>query len=208
VMVRAWKDADPGPDGSGSLPDSCTAVLAGPGLAAANVPAKVRETVQRFWKESKLAVIIDASALAWLQPGPTADALRVITPHPGEAARMLGVTNSEVQADRVNALRELSRRFGNCHVVLKGHQTMVGRDREEIAVNSTGNPHLAQGGSGDLLAGFLAGLVAQPELQRDARTLRYAVWQHGLAADSLHERKPNWTVEELADVLGACVVKG
>jgi NAD(P)H-hydrate epimerase len=78
---------------------------------------------------------------------------------------MLGGTNSEVQGDRVNALRGLSRRFGNCHVVLKGHQTMVGRDREEIAVNSTGNPHLAQGGSGDLLAGYLAGLLAQPELR-------------------------------------------
>jgi len=201
VMVRAWKEADA--DGAASLPDSCTAVLAGPGLAAANVPAKVREAVQGFWKESKLGVIVDASALGWLEPGPTAEALRVITPHPGEAARMLGVTTSEVQADRVNALRELSRRFGNCHVVLKGHQTMVGRDREEIAVNSTGNPHLAQGGSGDLLAGYLAGLLAQPELQRDARTVRYAVWQHGLAADSLHPRKPNWTVEELAEVLGA-----
>jgi len=201
VMVRTWKDADAG--GAASLPESCTAVLAGPGLAAAHVPAKVRETVRRFWKESKLAVIVDASALAWLEPGPTADALRVITPHPGEAARMLGVTNAEVQGDRVNALRELSRRFGNCQVILKGHQTMVGREREEIAVNSTGNPHLAQGGSGDLLAGFLAGLLAQPELRPDGRALRYAVWQHGLAADSLHERKPNWTVEELADVLGA-----
>jgi hydroxyethylthiazole kinase-like uncharacterized protein yjeF len=208
VMVRAWKDADAVTLQSvvaASLPDSCTAMLAGPGLAAANVPAKVRETVQRFWKESKLAVIVDASALAWLESGPTAEALRVITPHPGEAARMLGVTNSEVQGDRVNALRELSRRFGNCHVVLKGHQTMVGRDREEIAVNSTGNPHLAQGGSGDLLAGYSAGLLAQPQLQRDPRTLRYAVWQHGLAADGLQERKPNWTVEELADVLGAAV---
>ena len=201
VMVRTWKDADAG--GAAFLPDSCTAVLAGPGLAAPNVPATVRETVQRFWKDSKLAVIVDASALGWLEAGATGDALRVITPHPGEAARMLGVTNSEVQGDRVNALRELSRRFGNCHVVLKGHQTMVGRDREEIAVNSTGNPHLAQGGSGDLLAGFLAGLLAQPELQGDGRTLRYAVWQHGLAADTLQDRKPNWTVEELAEVLGA-----
>ena len=206
VMVRTWKDGDGGTLQSvfaASLPESCTAVLAGPGLAAANVPAKVRGMVQRLWRESKLSVIVDASALTWLEPGRTADAVRVITPHPGEAARMLGVTNSEVQGDRVNALRELSRRFGNCHVVLKGHQTMIGRGREEIAVNSTGNPHLAQGGSGDLLAGFLGGLLAQGELQRDARTLRYAVWQHGLAADALQERKPNWTVEELADVLGA-----
>ena len=83
---------------------------------------------------------------------------------------------------------------------------MVGRDREEIAVNSTGNPHWRRVAAG-LLAGFLAGLLAQPELQQDGRTLQYAVWQHGLA-DSLQESKPNWTVEELADVLGAARGKG
>jgi NAD(P)H-hydrate epimerase len=195
VMVRTWKEQI-------DLPESCTAVLAGPGLAAPDIPSQVREGVRRLWQESKLAVIVDASALGWLEPGPTAEALRVITPHPGEAARMLGVTTAEVQADRISALRELSSKFGSCHVVLKGHQTMVGRRREELFVNSTGNPYLAQGGSGDLLAGFLGGLLAQPPLQQDARTLRYAVWQHGLAADSLLARKANWTVEELADVLG------
>ena len=195
VMVRTW-------DAQIELPESCTAVLAGPGLAAPDIPSQVREGVRRLWRESKLAVIVDASALSWLEPGPTAEGLRVITPHPGEAARMLGISTAEVQADRISALRELSSRFGNCHVVLKGHQTMVGHGREELSVNSTGNPYLAQGGSGDLLAGFLGGLLAQPPLQRDARTLRYAVWQHGLAADSLLARKANWTVEELADVLG------
>ena len=195
VMVRTW-------DAQIELPESCTAVLAGPGLAAPDIPSQIREAVRRLWRESKLAVIVDASALSWLEAGPAAEALRVITPHPGEAARMLGISTAEVQADRISALRELSSRFGNCHVVLKGHQTMVGHGREELSVNSTGNPYLAQGGSGDLLAGFLGGLLAQPPLQRDARTLRYAVWQHGLAADSLLARKPNLTVEELADVLG------
>jgi NAD(P)H-hydrate epimerase len=196
VMVRKWSDGL-------ELPESCTAVLAGPGLAAEKIPAELRAEVQRLWAESKLAVIVDASALTWLEPGPTPDALRVITPHPGEASRMLGMTAAEVQADRIAAVRELSRRFGNCHVVLKGHQTLIGRGRDELVVNSTGNPYLAQGGSGDLLGGFIAGLLAQPALARDGRTLRYAVWEHGLAADTILERKPNWTVEELADVLGA-----
>jgi ADP-dependent NAD(P)H-hydrate dehydratase / NAD(P)H-hydrate epimerase len=196
VMVRKWS-------GGLELPESCTAVLAGPGLAAKNIPAEVRAEVQRLWAESKVAMIVDASALSWLEPGPAPDALRVITPHPGEAARMLGITTAEVQGDRIAALRELSRRFGNCQVVLKGHQTLIGRGRDELVVNSTGNPYLAQGGSGDLLGGFIAGLLAQPALARDARTLRYAVWEHGLAADIILERKPNWTVEELADVLGA-----
>ncbi len=70
-------------------------------------------------------------------------------------------------------------------------------------MNCSGNPHLAQGGSGDLLAGYLGGLLAQPALRADAgKTIRYAVWQHGAAADALQAKKPNWTVEELADELG------
>jgi NAD(P)H-hydrate repair Nnr-like enzyme with NAD(P)H-hydrate dehydratase domain len=70
-------------------------------------------------------------------------------------------------------------------------------------MNSSGNPHLAQGGSGDLLAGFIAGLLAQPALAADVgRTLRYAVWQHGAAAEALSARRRNWTVEDLADELG------
>jgi NAD(P)H-hydrate epimerase len=70
-------------------------------------------------------------------------------------------------------------------------------------VNPSGNPHLAQGGSGDLLSGFIAGLLAQPALQADmARTLRYAVWQHGAAADQLQTTRANWTLEDLAQEIG------
>jgi NAD(P)H-hydrate epimerase len=86
---------------------------------------------------------------------------------------------------------------------LKGNQTLVGRSVGEIFVNSSGNPHLAQGGSGDTLAGFLAGLLAQPALQTDAgKTIRYAVWQHGAAADKLQATRANWIVEDLADEIG------
>jgi NAD(P)H-hydrate epimerase len=88
-------------------------------------------------------------------------------------------------------------------VVLKGQHTLVGRDEGEVFVNPSGNPHLAQGGSGDLLSGFIAGLLAQPALQKDiGKTLRYAVWQHGLAADQLQATRPNWTVEDLAAEIG------
>ena len=62
---------------------------------------------------------------------------------------------------------------------------------------------MAQGGSGDLLAGFIAGLLAQPALQTEvAKTLRYAVWQHGAAADRLQATSANWTVEDLATEIG------
>ena len=80
---------------------------------------------------------------------------------------------------------------------------MVGRSTGEIFVNPSGNPHLAQGGSGDVLAGFIAGLLAQPELSADAgKTIRYAVWQHGAAADALQARSSNWIIEELASKCG------
>jgi len=86
---------------------------------------------------------------------------------------------------------------------LKGHQTLIGRAEGEIFVNPSGNPHLAQGGSGDVLAGFIAGLLAQPELQKDVcKTIRYAVWQHGNAADGLQAARANWVVEDLAEEIG------
>jgi NAD(P)H-hydrate epimerase len=101
-------------------------------------------------------------------------------------------------------LREISRRFGNCWVVLKGHQTLVGRnDGAGIFVNPSGNPHLAQGGSGDVLAGYLAGLLAQRPLQADiSKLIRFAVWQHGAAADQLQAARTNWVVEDLVAELG------
>jgi len=197
VMVRAW-------DNEPALPDNCTAVLVGPGLASPDIPDALRAFVRKLWQESPLATVVDASALDWLPPGgATTNGIRVITPHPGEAARMLKATNAEIQADRPDAVRELSRRFGQCYVVLKGHQTLIGRARENLFVNSSGNPYLAQGGSGDLLGGFIAGLLAQPELQKEAaRAIRYAVWAHGAAADRLNQTRRNWTVEDLAAVLG------
>jgi len=185
--------------------DASSAVLIGPGLAALDITEQTKGAIRRFWRDSELPLIVDASALDWLAAQKTTvpQAIRVITPHPGEAARMLNMTVPAVQADRLRAVRELSSRFGNSWVVLKGHQTLVGRSTGDIFVNSSGNPHLAQGGSGDALAGFIAGLVAQPPLQADAgRTIRYAVWQHGAAADELQAKCSNWVVEDLVDMLG------
>jgi NAD(P)H-hydrate epimerase len=159
---------------------------------------------RHFWRDALLPVVADASALDWLPMDPIPkNALRVITPHPGEAARLLRSTTNQVQASRLNALRNISQRHGHAWVVLKGHQTLVGRSTGDVYVNSSGNPHLAQGGSGDVLAGFLAGLIAQPDLRADVfKTIRYAVWQHGAAADRLQDARPGWVVEELAEELG------
>jgi NAD(P)H-hydrate epimerase len=188
------------------LPGNVTALLVGPGLAQKDLPRCVREAAVSLWQRSQVPVIADASALDWLPPGATTEqSLRVITPHPGEAARMLGGSTADVQSDRPTALRALSQKFGGCWVVLKGHQTLTGRGSEPLAVNLSGNPRLAQGGSGDVLAGYIAGLLAQPELQKDpCQALHFAVWQHGATADQLLGSKPNFTMEELAERLG-CV---
>ena len=195
AMVRPWKMG---------LPNSATAVLFGPGLAGPDVPPELQADLVRLWKDSPLPVIADASGLDWLPPGRVhSGAARVITPHPGEAARMLATSVAAIQADRPEAVRDLSKRFGHCWVVLKGHQTIVGNAKEQLYINCSGNPALAQGGSGDVLAGFLAGLLAQPSLAGNPLlTLRYAVWQHGATADLLCVERTNWTVEDLLNRLG------
>jgi NAD(P)H-hydrate repair Nnr-like enzyme with NAD(P)H-hydrate dehydratase domain len=86
---------------------------------------------------------------------------------------------------------------------LKGRHTLVGRNTGEMFVNSSGNDGLAQGGSGDLLAGYIAGGLAQSMMQRDPLSaLRHAVFEHGAAADRLGAQRENWIMEELADELG------
>jgi NAD(P)H-hydrate epimerase len=197
AMVRPWRAASP-------LPDSCTAFLVGPGLADADLSAELKSEVRYLWEHAPLPVIVDASALDWLPAGATlTEAARVITPHPGEAARMLGTTTAKVQQQRSKTVSELSRRFGKSWVVLKGHQTCIGRDVGAVFINPTGNPGLAQGGTGDVLAGYVGGLLAQPTLQADPLlAIRYGVWQHGAAADRLERLKPNWTSEDLLNGLG------
>ena len=80
---------------------------------------------------------------------------------------------------------------------------MIGRAAGEVFVNSSGDPHLAQGGSGDVLSGFLAGLLAQPSLRTDAlKTIRYGVWEHGATADKLTATRANWVIEDLVNEIG------
>jgi NAD(P)H-hydrate epimerase len=197
-MVRPWTE-------NINLPENCTAFLVGPGLAAADVPKRVKEFAAQAWKELAIPMIVDASALPWIPEGATPNnAVRVITPHPGEAARLLNTTTAKIQNDRPAALRELSAVFGDCFVILKGHQTLIGRSTGQVFINNTGNPFLGQGGTGDLLAGYIAGLLAPPGTASDPlEGIRFAVWKHGASADRLSAIRPRWIVEELAAELGA-----
>ena len=105
----------------------------------------------------------------------------VLTPHPGEMARLLGCTVKEVEADRINLARDFATKH-QLTLVLKGWRTLVAHPDGRIAVNTTGNPALAKGGSGDILTGIVAAMLAQwPD--DVARAVEAAVYLHGLAAD-------------------------
>ena len=197
-MVRPWQSPL-------ELPAKTTALLVGPGLAGPEVPDWLRAQLIAWWRESPLPMVADASALDWLAPEtPYAGAPRVITPHPGEAVRWLGKRGLSTELKRPEMLAALA--ASGTMVVLKGHQTLVGDSTSPAYVNPTGNPGLGQGGSGDVLAGYLAGLLAQPVWAKDPlRTVRFAVWEHGRVADRLEAARQNWTTEDLATGLGGPV---
>lgn len=104
----------------------------------------------------------------------------VITPHPGEMARLTGTTIAQIEADRAGTALRFAESC-NCVVVLKGHRTVIASPEGELAVNTTGNSGMARGGSGDLLAGMLGGLLAQGLAPFAAA--KCAVWLHGKAGD-------------------------
>lgn len=197
AMVQAWEPAR-------EVPDGVTCVVVGPGLAGPGVEPWWAERVRAWWSQAGVAMVADASALDWLPKRPVGPGkVRVLTPHPGEAGRLLGCAATHVQADRAGALRRLATDFDGAWVVLKGHATLVGRSGLKPWWNSTGNPWLAQGGSGDVLAGFMGGLLAQPSLASDpGRVVRAAVLEHGAAADRLLADGPGWTTEDLAREVG------
>lgn len=196
VMTRVWD-----PDWIDA--SRATGILFGPGLAAPDLPPQLPDKVSSMWQYAEMPVVIDASALDWIPKGQANNPKnKIITPHPGEAARLLGCRSNDIEKNRVQSLRELSSTFGNCWVVLKGAHTLIGRANGPVYANASGNPGLAQGGSGDVLAGLIAGFVAQPRCQTDLdRTLRLAVWQHGKAAERLQAERSNWTIEELSEAI-------
>jgi hydroxyethylthiazole kinase-like uncharacterized protein yjeF len=131
-------------------------------------------------------LVLDADALNLLARRPDLAELAarrnhptVLTPHPGEAARLLGVSGVEIQTDRIRAARNLSRHY-HAHVALKGAGTVIAHADDRYAINTSGGPWLAQAGSGDRLTGMVAALLAQGMKAGDA--LEAAVWLHGCAA--------------------------
>ncbi len=127
-------------------------------------------------------VVLDADALNLLaaEGVPELGPARVLTPHPGEAARLLGTTTAEIQADRVEAVQDLSRRTGSV-VVLKGAATLVTAPGERVWLVPAGNPGMATAGTGDVLAGVVGALLARGLAPFAAA--RLGAWVHAVAGD-------------------------
>jgi len=166
------------------------ALLLGPGISANPSTA---EFVMNLLPLVKVPMVLDADALniiaADLGVLRSLKAPAVLTPHPGEFGRLLGLTTREVLAGRLDLVPALSARF-NVYVVLKGHRTLIACPDSRVFINPTGNPGMATGGSGDVLGGMIAAQIAQEKNVRGA--IVSAVYVHGLSgdigADELGER--------------------
>ena len=168
-----------------------TVLLAGPGLGESAAPV-CKALLHRSapW----CAAVLDADALNALAAGKLKrlplPKNTVLTPHPGEAARLLGSSVRQVQADRPTAARALAETYG-CVAVLKGSGTLIAQPDGTLWHCTTGNAGLAKGGSGDVLAGMTAGLLAAglPQGRTAAQMAALAVWLHGEAADRCAEQR-------------------
>jgi len=163
-----------------------SAMALGPGISTHEDTVLL---VRRLVSHCPVPIVIDAdglNALAGdLTPLRSGRSQAILTPHPGEMARLTGLKNSEVQADRVGLASRFARDHG-CHLVLKGARTIIAGPQGSIHVNPTGNPGLASGGSGDVLTGLLGGFLARglpPE-----KAALCGVYLHGLSADLLAEK--------------------
>ena len=169
-----------------------SAVLIGPGLTP---HPEIRTLVERLLDECRVPLVLDADALNVLEreaarvaraKGPV-----ILTPHPGEMGRLLGCPAAVVQEDREATLRKAVEKTGAV-VALKGAGTLVGAPGRPIHLNLSGNPGMAKGGTGDVLAGLIVGLAAQGLEPFDAA--RAGVYLHGQAGDSVALRGSQQTL--------------
>ncbi|MDP9268351.1 MAG: NAD(P)H-hydrate dehydratase [Acidobacteriota bacterium] len=180
----------------------------GPGLGR---DPETAEFVRALVKHANLSIVLDADGLNAFAGA--ADQLSgakrplVITPHLGEMARLIGATTAEINQDAVGVARSFAAKQ-RCVVVLKGHRTLVAGGDGEVGINATGNPGMAKGGSGDVLTGMLAALIAQFAHGEQPRCVEEcsgaAVYLHGLAGDVAREEMGEraMVASDIIDALG------
>ncbi|MGC2403245.1 MAG: NAD(P)H-hydrate dehydratase [Acidobacteriaceae bacterium] len=163
-----------------------TVLAIGPGISR---DSQTAELIRGLVAKLQLPMVVDADGLNAFEGRTTElngrDRSLVITPHPGEMSRLAGCSIADVQKDRLGVARKFAREHGLI-VVLKGHRTLVVQPDGEAWVNTTGNPGMSTGGTGDILTGMVAGLLAQHP--KDAlHAILAAVHLHGLAGDVMRE---------------------
>jgi len=170
------------------LAEGKSVLAIGPGLGnVAETAEFVRLVVSRY----DVPMVLDADGLnafaGRMDQFPGGGSVRVLTPHPGEMSRLTTETIREILARRIEAAREFATKY-QVTLVLKGSRTLTASPDGRVAVNPTGNPGMAKGGSGDVLTGLVAGLFAQYPTLPVGQVVAAAVYLHGLAGDlAAHE---------------------
>ena len=193
VMVRPFPDTPQHSfslkalDGLGRIAEKMTSCVAAPGLSQIS---ETQAFFLRFMRKINCPTIVDADGLNALAKEPAllkkTGTPFILTPHPGEMGRLVGKSTRFIQSDRRRIAREFAKRYGVV-LVLKGHRTVVAEPGGKSYVNPTGNPGMASGGTGDVLAGILGGLLAQGLSAYDAA--RLGVYVHGLVGDLAAKEK-------------------
>jgi NAD(P)H-hydrate epimerase len=168
--------------------DRKTVVAVGPGIGAG--PGN-QELVHRILREVALPLVVDADGLTalaalegeWKGRSP----LLVLTPHPGEMARLARLSSGQVQQRRVDIAREFSQ-LHQTYLVLKGNRSLVATPEGKVLVNPSGTPAMASGGSGDILTGMIAGFLAQFPTAKPEIAIAAAVYLHGLCGELAAKR--------------------
>jgi ADP-dependent NAD(P)H-hydrate dehydratase / NAD(P)H-hydrate epimerase len=168
----------------GEMEEGKSVLGIGPGLGTSR---QTQEFIRTIVAQTELPVVLDADGLnAFAGDGASLRKRKTkflaVTPHPGEMARLLGVSTKKVQAERLEAARTSALKW-NAHVILKGFHTIIASPTGELFVNTTGNAGLAKGGTGDVLTGVLSALSAQFGTKDWIRMLALGVYLHGLAAE-------------------------
>ncbi|HQG45318.1 MAG TPA: NAD(P)H-hydrate dehydratase, partial [bacterium] len=164
-----------------------TALAVGPGLGQHPSTAAL---VHRLLREMRQPMVLDADGLTLCADTPellqTYAGALILTPHPGELSRLTGLAISAILADPLAAAGAWAKKFGHI-LVLKGNPTIIAAPDGALFLNATGNPGMATAGSGDVLTGVIAGLLAQGLSPLDAALC--GVWLHGAAGDLARDRK-------------------
>jgi NAD(P)H-hydrate epimerase len=193
-------------DVDGVLELAADVIACGPGLGrSAGVTAFVRGLLDR----ATVPLVLDADALVALADDPSRLVGReerdvIITPHPGEMARLIGGTVEDVQSNRVQVALDFASTH-HVYVVLKGHRTVIATPEGRVFINPTGNPGMATGGTGDVLTGMIAAWLAQ--LLDAEAACRLAVFLHGAAGDlaEAEEGQAAMTATDLLLQLGSAL---